>query len=668
MRVLNFSKENFAWAALVGVAVYLLALLGITLQREAAYISSLWPANAVAIAMLLRRTNRDWLVGFVGVAAGNLALNITIGSPFWLAIGYASINVFEVAIGFFLVSRCLGRPTVLNGLRPIGLFGLCAGLLVPAITAFPGAGLGSILYGAEFWPAWRVWWMADSISVMIFAPLVLSAGDGFAQLRADGRRAVEFLGLTALTLAVTGLTFSSDMFPLAYLTFPFLVAAGVRFGIFGVGFNASVLSLTAVWLTIIGGGHTPDLATAIVEVQVFLGVTVLAALSVAAVMVENRATIDKLEASEGRFRDLVEHASDAIFVHDLEGNFVDANFQACQSLGYARDELLALNVRDVEATALAKDTDDAVWPRLREGKAVTVNGNHRRKDGTEFPVEVRLGLLAYDSKPMIVAMARDVTERRQAEIQLRKAKEVAEEANRAKSVFLANTSHELRTPLNAVIGYSELLEDETAANGHTEYAEDLGRIKAAGRHLLDIITGILDLSKVEAGKMEVDIVPLKLADLIEQVGAAVEPLARRNGNSLSVDCDPAIGEIESDPVKLRQILINLLSNAVKFTSGGEIALRADAVTEDGGAWLKIGVRDTGIGIAADQFDSLFEAFTQADSSTTRRFGGTGLGLAISRRYCELLGGRIEVESRQGEGAVFTVSLPMARDRGARAAE
>lgn len=656
MTILEKGKKNIGWAALVGIAVFLLGLLGILLQREAAYVSSLWPANAVAIALLLDRPRRHWPLGLAGVLAGNLALNGVLGNGFWMSAGYASVNLFEVAIGIALVTRCIGQPIAFSGLRPVGLFVFCAGLLVPALTAFPGAALGSVLYGAAFWPAWREWWMADGISVMIFAPLALSAREGLRRLRTDGRSISEFVGLAAATLIVTGATFSSSVFPLAYLTFPFLVAAGVRFGMFGVGVNASIAALAAVWLTINGAGHPSDYASAILEVQVFLGVTVLAALAVTAVLAESQATIDKLAASEGRFRELVEHASDAIFVHDMDGNFVDANHQACKSLGYGREELLALNVRDIEATSLA-GADDGTWSRLKEGLALTVNGTHRRKDGSTFPVELRIGLLTYDTRPMVVAMARDVTERKQAEFELQQAKEAAEEASRAKSAFLANTSHELRTPLNAVIGYSELLEEETAANGHHEYAADLSRIKAAGRHLLGIISGILDLSKVEAGKTEVDLAPLNLAALLDEVGSAIEPLARQNGNSLTVDCSPAIGEIRSDPVKLRQILINLLSNAAKFTRDGEILLSAETETMDMDDWLKIRVRDTGIGISPDQFDTLFDAFTQADSSTTRRFGGTGLGLAISRRYCELLSGRIDVESRPGEGTVFTVSLP-----------
>ena len=657
MQIGNDWQGRIVWAALVGLAVYLLALLGIYLQREAQYISSLWPANAVAIALLLGRPRRDWPLGLAAALAGNLLLNITIATGLWPTVGYVTVNLFEVAVGVLLVARFAGQPVTLSGLQQTACFIFCAGLLVPALTAFPGAALGSFLYAADYWPAWRVWWVADSISVMIFAPLVISAPAGIRRFLANPREGFEALGLLLATLLVTIVTFSSSVFPLVYLTFPFLVAAGIRFGMFGVGLNAAAAAIAAVLITISGTGPTGDLAAAILEVQVFLGVTVLAALTVTAVMHEKRTTIDKLAASESRFRELVEHASDAIFVHDLEGNFVDINYQACKSLGYEREELLAMKVADVE-TDLAENAGGDMWQHLKDSTAVTFDGVHRRKDGSTFPVEVRTGLLTHSDRPMIVAMARDVTARKQVEAQLYAAKETAEEASHAKSVFLANTSHELRTPLNAIIGYSELLEDETRAEGHGQYADDLSRIKAAGHHLLDIITGILDLSKVEAGKMEVDILPINLPDLVAQVGAAVEPLARRNGNSLIVNCDPSIGEILSDAIKLRQILLNLLSNAAKFTRDGKITFNAEIEAAGGEKWVNLAVSDTGIGIAPEKFDTLFDAFTQADSSTTRRFGGTGLGLAISQRYCELLNGEIEVASQPGEGAVFTVRLPM----------
>lgn len=646
------------WAALLGVAVFLLGALGIVLQREAEYIASLWPANAVALALLLGRQKKDWGIGILAVLAGNLALNFAIGNPFSVMAGYSLINTVEPVLGALLIGRTIGHPAQLTNLRRLGCFILCGAMLVPATTAFGGAGLGSMFYGADYWTAWRNWWIADSISVLIFAPPIIASHYGLAALLKKRRRCAELVGLILVTIAVTIVTSASNVFPLVYLTFPFLVLSGMRFRVLGSGFNAIGMSIVAIWMAVrsVDGEH--GIAHAILEVQVFLGVSVAASLAIATVLHENREALRRLALSESRFRELVENASEAILVHDLEGRFLDVNNLACKSLGYSREELLQMSVRDIEIGG-DKDGRGPVWPRMNEGAIVTVDGVQRRKDGMTFPVEVRLGLMPdHDGERSVIAMVRDVTERQRDADQLLRAKEEAEEASRAKTVFLANTSHELRTPLNAIIGYSELLEEEVTANGHNEYVTDLARIRDAGRHLLDIITGILDLSKVEAGKMEVDIVPVELLPVLEQSVAAVKPLVRQNGNSLKLEVDREIGTIAVDPVKLRQILLNLLSNAAKFTRQGEVVLRASRENRHGAGWLLLEVEDTGIGIAADKFDTLFDAFTQVDSSTTRSFGGTGLGLAISRRYCELMGGQIEVRSEPGKGAMFTVSLPV----------
>ena len=241
------------------------------------------------------------------------------------------------------------------------------------------------------------------------------------------------------------------------------------------------------------------------------------------------------------------------------------------------------------------------------------------------------------------------------------ARAAAEAANAAKSAFLASMSHELRTPLNAIIGYAEMLIEE---GDQVDAAERLllhERIHAAGRHILGIINDVLDLSKIEAGKMELFAEDFAFDDLAAEVLAAIQPLAERHGNALSAELDPGIGVVRGDLTKLRQILLNLLSNACKFTRDGAVRLRARRAADSTGDWLILAVRDTGIGIPADRLAHLFESYTQADASTQRRFGGTGLGLAITRRLCDLMGGVIAVESALGEGTTFEVRLPARLD-------
>jgi signal transduction histidine kinase len=234
-----------------------------------------------------------------------------------------------------------------------------------------------------------------------------------------------------------------------------------------------------------------------------------------------------------------------------------------------------------------------------------------------------------------------------------------EVASQHKSQFLANMSHELRTPLNAIIGYSEMLQEEAEDLGEQTFLPDLQKINAAGKHLLGLINDILDLSKIEAGRMDLYLEDFEVNQLVRDVQAIVQPLMDKNGNTFVVSCPADIGAMHADLTKVRQTLFNLLSNAAKFTDHGTISLTVQREPDD---WLMFAVSDTGIGMTEEQLGRLFEAFSQAEASTRSKYGGTGLGLAISRHFCRMMGGDLTVGSVYGQGSTFTVRLPAVVDQ------
>jgi signal transduction histidine kinase/CheY-like chemotaxis protein/nitrate/nitrite-specific signal transduction histidine kinase len=289
-------------------------------------------------------------------------------------------------------------------------------------------------------------------------------------------------------------------------------------------------------------------------------------------------------------------------------------------------------------------------PLIREGQIVGALVVRRKAPGTFSPELAELLQTFATQSVLAIQNARLFREiedqRRQLEL-----------ASQHKSQFLANMSHELRTPMNAIIGVGEMLLEDAHALDRADEVEPLERVLRAARHLLALINDILDLSKIEAGKMELHLESFAVAALVEDVAGTVRPLAAANGNQLRVECDADLGTMRADVTRVRQALLNLASNAVKFTAQGEVTLAAARVAGDHGDAIVLRVSDTGIGMTPEQIARLFQDFTQADASTTRKYGGTGLGLAISRRFCRMMGGDITVESEPGRGSTFTIRLP-----------
>jgi signal transduction histidine kinase/DNA-binding response OmpR family regulator len=287
--------------------------------------------------------------------------------------------------------------------------------------------------------------------------------------------------------------------------------------------------------------------------------------------------------------------------------------------------------------------------RLTKTLAVTQGANAALRE-SELSLERRVE----DRTAELERANQDLTK---SEWELAIARDQALEASRAKSVFLASMSHELRTPMNAIIGYSEMLEEEADERGAQEFVADLQRILSAGRHLLILINSILDLSKIEAGKMDLYVEPFEVQAVVTDVVSTIKPLVQKNGNTLEVHVDETVGTMRADLTKLRQSLFNLLSNASKFTKNGLITLSAKRETDAGTDTVVFSISDTGIGMSPEQLSKLFQAFSQAHATANQEFGGTGLGLVITRQFCQLMGGDVSVESASGKGTTFTVRLP-----------
>ncbi len=370
----------------------------------------------------------------------------------------------------------------------------------------------------------------------------------------------------------------------------------------------------------------------------------------AAIAIENARLYTASKRQQQYFGELVRNSPVAIVTLNRESTIVECNPAFEQLFGYAQEEAVGRNLDDLISTEATR-MEAMGYTREALDHAVRGMGRRRREDGTMVDVEILGVPVIVDGERVgLMGLYHDITE-------LLRARSDAEAANSAKSQFLASMSHELRTPLNAIIGYSEMLQEEVEELGHESLSSDLTKIHTAGRHLLSLINDVLDLSKIEAGKMELFAETFEVGAMVREVVTTVEPLVTQNANRFDVRLPDGLVTMHTDLTKVRQVLLNLLSNASKFTEHGTITLtvaRGPVGDED---IVVFTVADTGIGMTAEQMDGLFEAFSQAEASTTSRYGGTGLGLAITRRFCHMMGGDVLVESEPGRGSTFTIRLP-----------
>lgn len=386
---------------------------------------------------------------------------------------------------------------------------------------------------------------------------------------------------------------------------------------------------------------------------------------------ERQIAEEALMDSQQRLLFHLQHTSLAVIEWNLNFEVVEWNPAAQSIFGYQKNEAVGRHAAGLLVPENAKDHVNQIWNDLllQKGGTRSTNDNFT-KDGNTITCDWYNTVLLNNKGDVIgvTSLINDITERKRAEVELQQAKIAAETANRAKSQFLANMSHELRTPLNAIIGYSEMLQEEAEDLDQEEFIPDLQKIYSAGKHLLGLINDILDLSKIEAGRMELYLETFDISTTVQDIVTTIQPLVEKNANTLKVECAQDLGSMQADLTKVRQSLFNLLSNACKFTQEGTITLKVTRENASSASasisnsptpqnWITLSVTDSGIGMTAEQMSRLFEAFNQADASTTRQYGGTGLGLAITKKLCQMMGGDVTVESILGKGSTFTIQLP-----------
>ena len=373
---------------------------------------------------------------------------------------------------------------------------------------------------------------------------------------------------------------------------------------------------------------------------------------------ERKRVEEALRNSEERIRTIVNTAVDGIITADERGIIRSFNPAAEKIFGYSEEEVTGWNLKTLMPSPYREEHDTYISDYLRTGKRKVIGmaseALAERKDGTTFPLDLSISEMRLGEERIFTGILRDSTERKLAEEELLRTKEAAERADRAKSEFLANMSHEIRTPMNSIMGFIRLLLDEELSASQQEMLET---VKESADRLLNLIDGILDLSKIEADSIVLEEVPFTMGSLVLEAIRLVRPRVAEKAVEIRCDLEEGTQWVMGDPTRVRQVLLNLLANASKFTEQGEILTTVKKLKETKDEVLmEVAVSDTGIGISEDKRGAIFQAFTQADGSTTRKYGGTGLGLTISQRLINVMGGEIKVESRSGEGSTFRFSV------------
>lgn len=685
----TFAAEVIALTALYVVA----ARAGLQLDAVSGFATLVWAPSGIALAALLIRGYRVW----PAIALGALIANVWAGAPIPVAIGIAAGNTLEAFAAAYALQRIPGFRRSLDRLIDAFAFIIVAAALTTAISATIGVislYLGGIVPSAGIGETWRAWWLGDAIGDLLVAPVLLVWSS-----KPDANREtwLEAATLGVCLVAVSLVVFSppagntSTVLGEAYLFFPLFMWAAVRFGQRGSVTTAFIVSVIAIWATVGGRGPfvEPQLSRSLFALQTFMAVTAATFLVLGASVSERIAAADRLQsaiageqlmlaerdAAHQRLIAVLEQTPLAIGIVDAAtGRFLFINDEVERILGMRPAISKALDPEGGEFTGFHTNGDPLApheWPTARalRGGEIVRDQVIRIVSRYRPPVEVMVNAAPVrDADGKVVASVlvfRDVTAQRKAEDELRRAHEAAAAANRAKSEFLAVMSHELRTPLNAIGGHIQLIEMGVHGPINDAQREALTRVQRSQRHLLSLINDLLNLSRIETGRVDFEISDLPLETLVAEAVATIEPLLASHKLECDIVDSPYAPDssllVRADREKTQQILLNLLSNAIKFTpEGGRITVEARR-SDDRPDMAAVRVSDSGVGIPSTKIDSIFEPFVQLGSRPANPSVGLGLGLSISRDLARGMGGDLKAASDTGDGATFTLLLPLSNN-------
>jgi len=602
--------------------------------------------------MLLLVPRRMWPILFAAAFAAYIVNDIQGG----LSIRSIGLLVLSDSVEVLTAALCLsyafGGVPRLDSVRALAKFSLFAVIVTPCVAAF----FAALITTGDKWASWRISFFSEAIVYLTLMPAILGwFSKGPAR---DEKSRAYYLEAAALIAGLTVFGYLAFAAPgryssgvLLYFLVPFMLWSALRFGTTGVSTSSIAIAVLAIWGATHGRGPFigPGPFNNVLPLQLFLFSTAAPFMVLAAVVEEKKRTSDQL------FRSIFENAQIGISFYRIATGEIFPNRALQEMLGYSEKELGRLERWDEISHPDERASSAERYAELVQGKREKNQWEQRliRRDGRIVVTSVRFFLLRdTEHRPQYVAaLQEDITERKRLEAELVTAKEIAEAATKAKSDFLANTSHEIRTPMNAILGMTHLALKTDLTSKQRDYVT---KTKAAAQSLLGIINDILDFSKIEAGKLDMENTDFRLEEVLENVSSVVSQKAHdKNLEFLIATQQDLPPNLLGDPLRLGQILINLVNNAVKFTEHGEIVVTvslAERAFER--VNLKFSVRDSGIGMTPEQTARLFQAFSQADSSTTRKYGGTGLGLSISKRLAEMMDGNIWVESNLGMGSAF----------------